>query len=74
MHRAIYNTLLPRTGRHLIRFPPPQRVYGRTLRHNHIFSDGWFTKFSYPWCSHLRGSETVIDSEFKVMDSGFFVS
>ena len=24
---------------------------GRTLRHNQIFSDGWFTKFSYPWCS-----------------------
>ena len=26
-------------------------VYGRTLRHNQIFSDGWFTKFYYPWCS-----------------------
>ena len=24
---------------------------GRTLRHNQIFSVGWFTKFSYPWCS-----------------------
>ena len=24
---------------------------GRTLRHNQIFSDGQFTKFSYPWCS-----------------------
>ena len=51
MHRAIYNKLLPRTGWHLIPFPPPQRVYGRTLRHNQIFSDGWFTKFYYPWCS-----------------------
>ena len=51
MHRAIYNILLPRTGWHLIPFPPPQRVYGRTLRHNQIFSDGWFTKFSDPWCS-----------------------
>ena len=51
MHRAIYNILLPRTGWHLILFPPPQRVYGRTLSHNQIFSDGWFTKFSYPWCS-----------------------
>ena len=51
MHRAIYNILLPRTGWHLILFPPPQRVYGRTLRHNQIFSDGWFTKCSYPWCS-----------------------
>ena len=37
MHRAIYNILLPRTGWHLIPFPPPQRVYGRTLRHNQIF-------------------------------------
>ena len=45
------NMLLPRTGRHLIPFPPLQRVYGRTLRHNHTFSDGWFTKFYYPWCS-----------------------
>ena len=47
---------LPRTGWHLIPFPsprPPQRVYGRTLRHNQIFSDGWFTKFSYPWCSAI---------------------
>ena len=51
MHRAIYNMLLPRTGWHLIPFPPPQRVYGRTLRHNQIFSDGCFTKFYYPWCS-----------------------
>ena len=51
MHRAIYNILLPRTGWHLIPFPPPQRVYERTLRHNQIFSDGWFTKFYYPWCS-----------------------
>ena len=24
---------------------------GRTLRHNQIFWDGRFTKFSYPWCS-----------------------
>ena len=51
MHRAIYNILLPLTGWHLIPFPPPQRVYGCTLRHNQIFADGWFTKFSYPWCS-----------------------
>ena len=36
---------------YLIPFPSPQRVYGRTLRHNQIFSDGWFAKFSYPWCS-----------------------
>ena len=27
---------------------------GRTLRHNQIFWDGWFTKFSYPWCSAAR--------------------
>ena len=27
---------------------------GRTLRHNQIFSDGKFTKFSYPWCSATR--------------------
>ena len=54
MHCAIYNILLPRMGWHLIPFPPPQRVYGRTLRHNQIFSDGWFTKFSYPWCSVAR--------------------
>ena len=26
MHRAIYNKLLPRTGWHLIPFPPPQRL------------------------------------------------
>ena len=23
-------------------------------RHNQIFSDGWFTKFYYPWCSAAR--------------------
>ena len=45
MHRAIYNILLPRTGWHLIPFPTPQRVYGRTQRHNQLFSDGWFTNF-----------------------------
>ena len=27
------------------------RTGGRTLRHNQIFSDGYFTKFSYPWRS-----------------------
>ena len=32
------------------------RVGGRTLRHNQIFSDGKFTKFSYPWCSAARAS------------------
>ena len=26
---------------------------GRTLRHNQIFSDGYFTKFCYPWCSAI---------------------
>ena len=26
-------------------------MHGRSLRHNQIFSDGWFTKFYYPWCS-----------------------
>ena len=64
MHRAIYNILLPRTGWHLIPFPHPQRVYGRTLRHNQIFSDGWFTKFSYPWCSAgaLRAPELRYNS------------
>ena len=47
MHRTIYNKermiilscyniLLSPTGWHLIPFPPPQRVYGRTLRHNRI--------------------------------------
>ena len=27
---------------------------GVTLRHNQIFSVGWFTKFSYPWWSAAR--------------------
>ena len=38
---------------------------GRTLRHNQIFWDGQFTKFSYPWCSaaralRARGSSAII--------------
>ena len=68
MHRSIYNILLPRTGWHLIPFPPPQRVYGRTLRHNQIFSDGWFTKFSYPWCSAgaLRAPELRYNTDTSV--------
>ena len=57
MHRAIYNILLPLTGWHLIPFSPPQRVYGRTLRHNQIFSDGWFTQFPYPSLRALRARE-----------------
>ena len=38
-------------------------MYGRTLRHNQIFSDGWFTKFYYPWCSAgaLRAPELRYD-------------
>ena len=61
MHRAIYNILLPRTGWHLIPFPPPQRVYGRMLRHNQIFSGGWFIKFYYPWCStKIQGKSTSV--------------
>ena len=31
-------------------------AFGRRLRHNQIFSDGWFTKFSYPWCSAALAS------------------
>ena len=42
---------------------------GRTLRHNQIFWDGWFTKFSYPWCSAARalrgrGSSANISSSY----------
>ena len=44
MHRAIYNILLPRTGWHLIPFPPPQRVHGRTLRHNQTVNKKTYTK------------------------------
>ena len=35
----------------------------RTLRHNQIFSDGQFTKFSYSWCSAgaLRARELRYD-------------
>ena len=54
--KAGLHKCLPRTGWHLIPFPsprPPLRVYGCTLRHNQIFLDGWFTKFSYPWCSAI---------------------
>ena len=28
------------------------RTVVRTLRHNQTFSGGYFTKFSYPWCSY----------------------
>ena len=67
MHRTIYNILLPLTGCHLIPFPPPQREYGRTLRYNQIFSDGWFTKFSYPWCfaGALRAPELRYNNKTK---------
>ena len=38
----------------------------RTLLHNQIFPDGWFTKFSYPWSSagacFARGSSAIIPS------------
>ena len=71
MHRAIYNILLPRTGWHLIPFPPPQRVYGRTLRHNQIFSDGWFTKFSYPWCS--AGALRALELRYNSTPPRYFV-
>ena len=33
------------------------QVGAHTLRHNHNFSDGEFTKFSYPWYSASRMRE-----------------
>ena len=39
---------------------------GRTLRHNLIFWDGWFTKFSYPWCSAARPLRARGSSAIKV--------
>ena len=35
---------------------------GGTLRHNQIFSDGQFTKFSYPWCSAARAGAPLLDA------------
>ena len=48
------------------------RTVVRTLRHNQIFSDGFSTKLSYPWCSagalraSLRQRHSQVDFlEFK---------
>ena len=49
-----YNIFLSPTGGHLIPFPHPQRVYGRTEYADiiTIFSRmGIISKFSYRWCS-----------------------
>ena len=49
-----YNIFLSPTGGHLIPFPHPQRVYGRTEYADIIiiFSRmGIISKFSYRWCS-----------------------
>ena len=43
------------------------RTGGRTLRHNQIFWDGWFTKFSYPWCSAARALRARGSSAIKLI-------
>ena len=73
MHRTIYNTLPPpppSTGWHLISFPSPQRVYGRTLRHNKIFSDGYFIVYQIFLPMELRCArfftKSIFDSSLKL--------
>ena len=47
-------------------------MYGRTLGHNQISADGWFTKFSYPWCSAgaLRAPNSAINEFLKTEEEG----
>ena len=64
MHRTIYNTLRPSTGWHLIPFPSPQRVYGRKLHHNKIFSDGYFIVYQIFLPMELRCARFFTKSTF----------
>ena len=70
MHPTIYNTLPPSTGWHLIPFPSPQRVYGRKLHHNKIFSDGYFIVYQIFLPMELRCTrfftKSIFDSSLKL--------